>query len=406
MSAQIAWLDSSAEEQRRVREIIQLFSKRESVDELGGRRIVVALSDALFPGTSVLHTRARYLLFIPWLVKRSAGRKDPLGSLDWFERRLIKAFLESTDVDADRIEGLIGRQAGPTVKQLPSTAYWTALEEWGILRIPGTAAATLERLRSSPGNDEPDELAERADWVWHPGVGDPPSGFPDSSIAGGFRLTPDEARWLQERWLATTGDTLLTHLAANAPELSDSWAPWVEPACLDAPLPVLSILRNAERFSLAMAGARQLYQLLLLEEYQKHGFNQVDVDPADTRAALDVWASEVDDQRQLFDGWDPNEFWDLVIAMNQRIDPGSRKFFNLWFDRMRAGEVTGVADDATLRLLVRNREGLKRGNARLGNPALLAGWQGGEAGRVTFRWAQVHRLIADLREGLDGNAGT
>ena len=45
-----------------------MFSQAESRDELGLGQISNALSDTLFPGTSVLLTRARYLLFIPWLL--------------------------------------------------------------------------------------------------------------------------------------------------------------------------------------------------------------------------------------------------------------------------------------------------------------------------------------------------
>ncbi len=77
MAALISWLDASPEEQRKVREIVRMFSQRETQDEMGGRRIVVALSDALFPGTSVLHSRARYLLFIPWLLQRAASPPRP-----------------------------------------------------------------------------------------------------------------------------------------------------------------------------------------------------------------------------------------------------------------------------------------------------------------------------------------
>ena len=67
--AVLAWLDYSEADQRRAREIVALFSQRESRDELGLGRIRDALSDTLFPGTSVLLTRARYLLFVPWLFR-------------------------------------------------------------------------------------------------------------------------------------------------------------------------------------------------------------------------------------------------------------------------------------------------------------------------------------------------
>jgi len=74
MPAMLAWPDHSEAEQRRAREIIQLFSQPESRDELGLGRIRDALSDTLFPGTSVLLTRARYFLFVPWLFREGERR--------------------------------------------------------------------------------------------------------------------------------------------------------------------------------------------------------------------------------------------------------------------------------------------------------------------------------------------
>ena len=73
--AVLAWLDYSESDQRRAREIIAMFSQQESRDELGLGRIRDALSDALFPGTSVLLTRARYLLFVPWLFREGARHR-------------------------------------------------------------------------------------------------------------------------------------------------------------------------------------------------------------------------------------------------------------------------------------------------------------------------------------------
>ena len=72
--AELAWLDYSQADQRRAREIVAMFSQRESRDELGLGRIRDALSDTLFPGTSVLLTRARYFLFVPWLFREGARR--------------------------------------------------------------------------------------------------------------------------------------------------------------------------------------------------------------------------------------------------------------------------------------------------------------------------------------------
>ena len=72
--AVLAWLDYSEADQRRAREIVAMFSQRESRDELGLGRIRDTLSDTLFPGTSFLLTRARYLLFVPWLYREETRR--------------------------------------------------------------------------------------------------------------------------------------------------------------------------------------------------------------------------------------------------------------------------------------------------------------------------------------------
>lgn len=59
MASVIASLDTSAEEQRRPREIIALLAQPDSRDELGIDQIRDAFSSTLFPGTSVIQTRAR-----------------------------------------------------------------------------------------------------------------------------------------------------------------------------------------------------------------------------------------------------------------------------------------------------------------------------------------------------------
>lgn len=59
MPSLVAWLDPSSEDQRRMREIVNLFSENGSRDELGIGQVRDALSDTLCPGTSTLLTRVR-----------------------------------------------------------------------------------------------------------------------------------------------------------------------------------------------------------------------------------------------------------------------------------------------------------------------------------------------------------
>src|ERR1700733_9248952 len=94
MPSVIAWLDASADDQHRMREIVNLFSLSESRDELGVGQVRDAFSDSLFPGTSTLHTRARYLLFVPWCYQdvRGSGLTGLAAErrVDGNERALIR----------------------------------------------------------------------------------------------------------------------------------------------------------------------------------------------------------------------------------------------------------------------------------------------------------------------------
>ena len=75
--AVLAWLDYSEADQRRAREIVRMFSQPESRDELGLGQIRDALSDTLFPGTSVLLTRARYSAVRALVLSRGRPPQTP-----------------------------------------------------------------------------------------------------------------------------------------------------------------------------------------------------------------------------------------------------------------------------------------------------------------------------------------
>jgi hypothetical protein len=80
-----------------MREIIKLFTDRDSRDELGLGQVRDAISDGLFPGTSVLLTRARYLLFVPWCFQLAEGKPDPVALAEKHERTLISVSVKSSE---------------------------------------------------------------------------------------------------------------------------------------------------------------------------------------------------------------------------------------------------------------------------------------------------------------------
>ncbi len=252
--AVLAWLDYSEADQRRAREIIAMFSQRESRDELGLGVIRDALSDTLFPGTSVLLTRARYFLFVPWLFREGArrGRRGTQLSswVEQQERRLIGTLRSGGD-----LEGLIGRYAGSAVQNLPSDIYWNSLRRFGILRQEGTAAQTVGFRQTSGSLDDATEFLEHSDAVWAPSIPAAPGDF-FSFTHCDFALTPDEASWLAERIAEAVPDTMLQFLVTKGtrPSVSARYV-WEEPEADAATERVRDALEEARRFAVAMHGA-------------------------------------------------------------------------------------------------------------------------------------------------------
>ncbi|MBY6687221.1 hypothetical protein HQ305_16805 [Rhodococcus sp. BP-149] len=399
MPSSLSWLDTSADEQRRVRELIALYAQSESRDELGIGQIRDAFADGLFPGTSTIHTRARYFLFIPWLFAQ--GAKTRSGSkleawADTHERRLIKA-LKDEGIGAG--QGLIGRVAGAGVKTLPSAIYWAALTRYGIL-TRDVQPGMLGALRPAPGAD--DELAVRRTQDWHPTLPPAPEGFP-TTVEGGMSLLPEEAVWLRERILEAAPGTMLAHLLLDDTPLDDEdTPPWFDPACLAGDGPLASLLRHGRLFSLVMQGSALLYNLLIAERYEAAGLT-THAQPVDRyREDISDWAESVQADGELLSAWDRQEMWDLVRTTNPRIGLQTRAFVDGWIDAVLAGKGAAVADDSGVRSLVDLRERRQKGaQSRLVNDRLLRTWSGASGtSMLVYRWPQVKRIVADIREGI------
>ena len=400
----IAWLDSSPDEQQRIRDLLNLFSESESRDELGTGQIRDAFSDSLLPGTSTLHRRARYLLFVPWCF-RAAEHKGLSGTalaarVDANERRLLKTLKDSGFTD-----GLVGSRVGPAVKTLPSTIYWGALGQYRIRLTEASASSLAARVLPRRG-DEPEELVERGDGPWCATLPPVPPGFPDV-VEGGFDLTGPEARWLRERMLEGCPGSLLEHLLSSGHRPSpDSATPWDDPATEDAPGSVQEQLRNAELFSRAMHGAALLYNLLVAERYEAAGLTTVNAPVDRYQGALHAWAAQLGDMT----GWDRQGMWDHVIGQNGRIaaNPTLRRFVDTWLDAVQSGHASSAADDAELRTLVGAREHhvpKRRAQSRLVNDKLLRTWSGKSgSARLAYRWAQV-AWLTDIHDGIEDDAG-
>ncbi|MXY79959.1 MAG: hypothetical protein F4Y94_09815 [Chloroflexi bacterium] len=398
----LAWLDYSQADQRRAREIVAMFSQRESRDELGLGGIRDALSDTLFPGTSVLLTRARYFLFVPWLF-REGERRGYHGPrlvtwVDGRERRLIEALQSGGDV-----EGLIGRFAGPAVQILPSTIYWNSLRRFGFLRHEGTIAQVAGHRQISRPAVDATEYIESTGAVWAPSIPPAPDDFFRLEECD-FSLTREEATWLAERIVDAVPDTLLQFLVLRGtrPSAAAQFA-WQEPEARDAPEHIRGALAQARRFAVTMHGAALLYNVILAERAAVLGLTDHAGQHNVFTSRLDEWRGEIEASDVA--SWDLDSLWALVAEQGRPVPLRTRSFVTEWVDAARRQTGSGLANDQRARALVTHRELHQKGSqARLRNDRLMRQW-GGASGteRLNFRWPFLARLLRDIADGRERN---
>jgi hypothetical protein len=128
----------------------QLDGHSEGVrDEIGFLLIHQRYADRFFPGTSVLHTRLRYVLFVPWMyeaLQRETRARSVQRSVERAEVHLAGRLLKAGE------DGVIGARRYPEKSnQPPSLIYWTALGAWGLLgpTRDGEHLPTRSRIHAS-----------------------------------------------------------------------------------------------------------------------------------------------------------------------------------------------------------------------------------------------------------------
>ena len=142
---QIGWIDYSKEERNKILSILHLLKTQGTIDEIGIGSVRDAFSDALFPGISVLQTRAKYFVLIPYLFDLACQRcadgklhsaKDVRFYIEKQEDKLVEILLNSTKNNEEK-KGIIGSRnylsGKKSVKAKPSSIYWNGMRKSKIL---------------------------------------------------------------------------------------------------------------------------------------------------------------------------------------------------------------------------------------------------------------------------------
>lgn len=397
MPSFVSWVDFSRSDRDRMRRAIALFAEKDTRDELGLGTVRDAFADSLFPGTSTIHTRLRYVLFIAWIYRDLERAKKSQKSVARRAREAEIALIPVLDGSEDK-RGTIGRRSRADLQRLPSSIYWAALQRWQLCLFDGSREQyhqAFERLRRRKDaalvpDDEGVESARQH--VWHPRLPAPPEGWPGEVS---FQLTQEEADFIRGRWAQTCPGSLLDWLAQQDCKGEADW-PWEAPELARLPETLSDRLDLARRFSLVMHGASLLYNLLLAERYkdEEKGAHWAER----YREALAEWAGG--EEREDLQRFEVSELWRFTAQVQARVPMRTEAFVESWTSMLREVPPGAVTEHAGARALVMHREkALKKSRSRFVNQRALDSWRGssGEA-RMSYRWGVVASHLADLRE--------
>lgn len=392
MASSFGWLDTDSEQRRKMLEVVDLFKEQGTVDELGIGSIRDALSDAMFPGTSYLHTRLRYVLFVPWLLEQAGHSGSPTQMSDEFrklEYRLITSLLAG-----DERQGVIGNTARDRLKRMPSAMYWSALSAWGIRTADFSADGFFRHqydhralARRTVRADDPEARDQPPSTGLDPHIPRPPA---DLMKAASFALRPEDEQYLTDQIIASTGGSMLAWLVRNEPGVLTDYV-WDLDNLADAPAQLRGLADHARRFHTVIHGAALTYNLLLARKSEQ----------SDLASAYEVatgeWRNELV-QTGALEGWSTSDWWATIRRQNPRIATLTVQFVDHWRDLVEVDSDVANSSRAADLLAARERQ-IKGGRARLLNQAALDRWSGASGlGRHEFRWSVARRHLDDLYE--------
>ena len=385
----LAWIDFDEAERQRSQRIMALFEEKESRDELGLGSIRDSVADHLFPGTSTIQTRLRYMLFIPWLFSLLESSNSPESQLS-AEARKLEIMLADALRTGGEIKGLIGRDAGASLRRLPSAVYWAGLGSWGIRKFHGSIEGLFSALRSRgrsriPIGANEDASASPKAPFWSQSLPPLPDKLLEKTV---FQLTLDEVQFLLDRLVESEPNALLTWLAQEGHAGECDYI-WDHPHVSEFPTRARQIVQHAAIFSQVMHGASLLYNLALSELRNKEDWVQ------QYRAKLEAWSEDCD--AVAVEAWSLDEFWTIIEHPAHRVSSQAARFVIEWRELLIEGS---AFDSSQARDLVKRREiQLKGSHSRYTNQAVRDRW-GGQSGieRLGFRWDKARTFLGEMRD--------
>ena len=369
-------------------------------DEVGFLALHQGFANRFFPGTSVLHTRLRYVLFVPWLMKRVAAK----GGRDNLQRRLAAA--ETALAGQLRIHedsGVIGSRVWPrAASQLPSMMYWNALRAWGILRTyrDGSAPSrgdSLRRIARQPERQQratDDESMPLEDGSGLPFVTLPeePEGLGVTGQPLRFALEGDEPEFLRRHLLTARRNDDTASLLAQLVEAGtghEATNPWDSKIVGLADSEDQVALRVARRASALAGVGRAVYAALVEAAHAKDRLAESDTH----RARLNELVIELGDEARSFD---PT----MLSGLLPKLPANLVQVLSETRDWLNSGSTNPIKLREVYEVAERSRKGDRaRLPETVGGRRRRAEWAPQDhplAKPLRYRWDNVRQLLQDL----------
>ena len=398
----MGWLDFDAAATERVATLLRAFQEPTTLDVLGLGSVRDAFSEMLHPGTSYIHTRLRYFMFLPWIFQRL--ERDQIAPGDFSRRlRVDEARLIDRLRHLGPNQGVIGFRAGRDLKRMPSDIYWGGLGEWGLRRLPlglgeyAQRAAAFGRYRAA--RDDDGNVTDKTGSMWAP-LPDPPELFLETDIT--FELSREEAGTLRDNIQREQRCTFLAWLFAQPHLASGCDYPW-EVHSQGMPEEIAEVVRHARYFSELTAGPQYVYNLLVARRARRElGWDTAQLEERQLDH-LGKWVSLIGDRHQEIRAWadDLPAFWRIVSR--NRISHATRAFVAT-IVKLAVDNPEGFADNPVAHAEIRRRElQLKGKRARLAHRAALENWSGAAGGQLEYRWSIAKRYLGELDAALQAD---
>ena len=219
----IGWVDFSKRDRDMVLNVLRLLTEPGAVDELGIGTIRDAFSDILFPGTSTIQTRAKYLFLLPYICLELERRPKltPSNFLKMLydeEIKLINPLVERSGKGV----GVVGEDAGERLQRKPSSIYWNALRTYGIFTEKATLSNYAEIICSQRRTAEQQKISgKRSSEIEGDTVDDTDTGMLGTSF---WRVPEYKATWRDTVTIDLTTEeaTFLRTQITSMPRTKDS----------------------------------------------------------------------------------------------------------------------------------------------------------------------------------------